>query len=1372
MFELLKVTLTGEVCPEPGAARARLRRGGGLGVLAAVLVLWACGAPPEEPAGAFAPEPEAMATAEAAQTCAPSELESGERRCAGSFTYSLECYALRATQACGQDTGTKSCTVYRSCQHPDFGKTRGPYSMSRQLDWDGSYTCDDIALAHLDTLSATDRQGVTYTYYVSTTGEWDEMLTGGADDGASAWAGLSVINQTCHINFSNYPVPVTGTGPQCGTSSYSCAPACVNYKLCRHPDFGTGATSTTVITQAVNADMEETCDSKAQQYLASLPAYRRTGATYTYTLQYQPAGLAFCTITFVTPDYQMGSGPQCGTQVGPCTATSVSPVYNECRHASHGEAPDAQCGAGYEAAQAPAGSTPTQTAALATSQWTAAKNLGAPVYDAPITCSDCRGALSLTREQVARRVYATAGMAKKDAKLHILAGSAYYLARDNPAMTQAELTAGLNSLASALGAYTVPAAQDGGTLARRVLRILSDAEPTLGATSPAGKALRTYTRELLAAMRLGLEQERRLAPLLEQVDRYPEAEAFISEAWGQLFDLAATRPALAAAVNDGGIGAALGVRTTDTFQVMLNVYPLEPLKTFILSHVDPEGGISTTPTELTDLAASASSRGLQAANAYAASVLALNDAQDDYVAAKAAANPVGPTSTSTPSPADDAFKAAIAAAKTRQESLASTWKDTKEAVSGATGLAVDLVGKDTRGGKDLALLGKAVEQTLEALEKYSASSLKIAEKIVGTLELGASALDIVSSAIFTGQMVGAVLKVLSLFSGKTPEQSLDEKILIQVRALRDLVVNVQREMRGRFDRTDRNITRVYDEMLRQFAIVNWQLGTISEDVNQLQKALYGFQGDINRLDRNVYAYLAATSRRSFVEEVNDKLEWRVKVPNPDPNDPNMQFTFADYEDGENLFQTWAVFHSKDALAAGPEVRGYTDANLLTELGNYPLAFNINYLRILPGERLTLPVLYGDRVANPLDWVAGAEAWLQLSEEWPDYARYIGAQRRTQIIQEGENLKTALRRIEQAPLFDRLAAHYDARWENVKTAIANAEHAFETHPLNKTYGVDLWSGPDQRPSEHWLAPPSDHALRRCQGYEYRPGIIELPLNLKRWPHEELKALMLAHNLGLGTLSACVSGDWDIKSYNITELGTFYVWRLYAEVQIRYNGTPVYVHKFTSTVERSKLVRPYESSFNPATYYDTYGLISDNWAVMAGADSTRRYTGATVLTQVRPQVSSALTNLQRGFYLDIASRLTQAGDPVGAAAQNLSGSKLLWESYVAMGLPLSLTNDEALRELLYGQDKVMTGVDLQGENTLPDDVQDVYTLFGNAASPPARNIMTDLDASVRTRSQHLKTTVGTILARLQSTGDSEADSWVDTTLLRLRVTTPTP
>lgn len=1123
----------------------------------------------------------------------------------------------------------------------------------------------------------------------------------------------------------------------------------------------------------LSTDLGETCDSKAQQYLASLPVYRRTGATYTYTFQYQPGGLEVCTITFVTPDYQVGSGPQCGTQVGPCSSSSVSPLYNECRHATHGVAPDAQCGAGHEAAQAPAGSTPAQTQALAASQWTAAKNLGAPVYDAPITCSDCRGSLSLTRAQVARRVYATAGMAKTDPKLHILAGSAYYLARDNPALTQAELTTGLNTLASALGAYTVPAAQDGGTLARRVLRILSDAEPTLGAASREGKALRAYTRELLAAMRLGLEQERRLAPLLEQVDRYPEAEAFISEAWGQLYDLAATRPALASAVNGGGIGSALGVYTTDTFQQMLTVYPVEPLKTFILSHVDPDGGISATPAELTELAAAASHKGLQAADAYATSVLTLNTAQETYIAAKAAANPVGPTGTATASPEDDAFKAAIAAAKARQESLASTWKGAKEAVSGATGLAVDLVGKDTRGGKDLALLGKAVEQTLEALEKYSASSLKIAEKIVGTLQLGASALDIVSSAIFTGQMVGAVLKILSLFSGNTAQPSLDEKILTEVRALKDLVVRVQREMRARFDRTDRNVTRVYDEMLRQFAIVNWQLGTISEDVNQLQRALYGFQGDINRLDRNVYAYLAASSRRTFVEEVNGKLEWRVRVPNPDPNDPNMQFDFDDYEHAENLFQTWAVFHAKDALAAGPDVRGYTDANLLTELGNYPLAFNVNYLRVLPAMRFSpMPALYADRVANPLDWVAGAEAWLQLAEEWPAYAGYMGAGRRTAIIEEGQRLKTALRGIEQAPLFDALAAHYDARWGELKTAIGNAEQVFETNPLNRTYGVDLWSGPDQKPSEHWLAPPSQHALRRCTGNEYRPGLIELPLDMRRWPHDELKALMLAHNLGLGTLSACVYGDWDIKSYNITELGTFYVWTLYAEVQVRYNGTAVYAHKFRSTVERSKLVRPYESNFNPATYWDTYGLVADNWGVMVSADSIRRFTGATVLTQVRPQVASALTGLQKSFYQEIASRLTQAGDPVGAAAHNLSGSKLLWESYVAMGLPLSLTNDEALRALLYGQDKVMTGVDLQGENTLPDDVQDVYTLFGGAAAPPARNIMTDLDASVRARSLRLKTTAGTILARLQSTGDSEADSWVDTTLLRLRVTAPAP
>jgi hypothetical protein len=101
------------------------------------------------------------------------------------------------------------------------------------------------------------------------------------------------------------------------------------------------------------------------------------------------------------------------------------------------------------------------------------------------------------------------------------------------------------------------------------------------------------------------------------------------------------------------------------------------------------------------------------------------------------------------------------------------------------------------------------------------------------------------------------------------------------------------------------------------------------------------------------------------------------------------------------------------------------------------------------------------------------------------------------------------------------------------------------------------------------------------------------------------------------------------------------------------------------------------------------------------------------------------VQREFYRAVATRLGQAGDPIGQHGARLTGSTLLWQAIVLSGLPLTIQANEILRSLLFGGNALLGGTDRDVEDLLLDDFQDLYTLFaGRDEDPPPANILGDI------------------------------------------------
>ncbi|RKH62758.1 hypothetical protein D7V93_09645 [Corallococcus llansteffanensis] len=1326
-------------------------------------------------------------------------MTSGSRVCTGGLGYSLECFASQREEACGADTSPQSCLVYGTCQHPDFGKIRGTYTQTVSIPDDPGHSCQDAADAHLAQLSPADRAGVTYV--IGPLGGGGESLKEGGFLADAAFFGASPVaapilpTRPCVIIYSNYPnaAVATGTGPQCGQSITSCAPACVNHQTCQHPDFGM-ATVTSLVPFFVSGLQGGSCDLAAQNYIFyQLPPHQQ-GATYTYTSEPYSDGESEgirCDVTFTYPEYKYGTGPQCGTAVGPCSASSLSPVYKSCRASAHGLAPsDADCGPGFSGTTTVPPNTPQAAVeAQAQAQWAASGTLGSPVYDEPIFCTQCRAPFFLGRTDVQKRVYTAAALFKNNPKLHILAGTAYFLARQNPGMSAANLTTHLNSVSVALNSYAYDPTRDAsGPLVRLVIRMLSRAEPGLAASPVARDALRAYSRGLLGTMNTGLSQQQLAESAHEHVGQYGRGEEFILGAWDQLFDTTLGSTALATAVNTGIIGTTLGIHTDTDARSMLDLYRMEPLRTFVINHWQSDGSIEATEAEVRQLVTDASTAGLDVAKQYATVLYTLNAAEQrwrDRTALRPAGAPsaLAAASATTLTPEEE-FKQILEQAKKDRTRVKDATTGVREGVSGALGLASMLLRGFEQGelAGDIARFSSALNTTLQAIAGYTESSIKIADTLTGALGLGVKGFQVISAAVFTGQMVAAVVQFLSILSGgnqPTPEQL----ILKEVKELRQFVGEVRVQMLSRFDRIDRKLNFIYAEMMSRFDLVDWQLGLLNQDLQETQSALFNLNSNLNRMERDIFVALEENARQPFRLGVDHYLQWDAYHPSPMPNAP-------DYTNAEPLFFSWAKTEALGETLAGAYGRDYSDAGILVSLTTHTVAHNINYLAQLPGRWPPLSALSDKRLVSPKDWGNGAEAYARLTEEQAAYAAAQPMTHHGEIITEGEKLDAALRNIGK-PLFGALHDRYTGDWDAMKAAINGAESVWRNDPLKKLYGIDLWGGPDQQPSQHALTPGVKEVVR-CEGDGKWPdgdgdnAPDQIGLALTVWRYDALRALLIADNLDLegAQLDVCATTRWQLHSSQPTGLGTYYELKYWLRptVYVRYRywdaatsavkSEFVFAHSFSPTTELVDIVRQDRiPTYNPNATVSPDKALVQNWGAISALPSSNASLLSTTLRDlVRPKVAARLVREQQDFYASIALRVKQPGDALNGYAQRLTGTQLLWKAYVTLGLPLSVEHDDGLRALLYGDDAVMSGWDVDDEDTVDDDLSDLYALFAVTLSPPAENLIIKLDTEVKGRAQRLRALVDAIYDNQASSGGSEASAWTESTLLHLRLSNP--
>lgn len=972
--------------------------------------------------------------------------------------------------------------------------------------------------------------------------------------------------------------------------------------------------------------------------------------------------------------------------------------------------------------------------------------------------------VTMPKKAVDREVY-LAVAATSSPETDVLAGIVRHLLLLRPDMGTPELKQSSEAIAASIAQHRPDPARDlSPDDAFRMSRILAAVVPHL-TDALLHEAAAGYIREFLRSFRQGASQRRQVQPLDLQFDRLPGVQRLRREIWSGLHDSAVARQAVAAGIDTGPLGAALGIATNDSAADAVTKVDLPVLRTLVQDHLQPNGSITMPAGGVQSSLGQVSNTVSGLRDQYTVNLIEINVSIGKAEEKKTPENLT-------------ALEAAIKKAEEKQKELDELLKGAAQGAESALGVLAALADLgDGEFGSDIREFAAISVGMLNAIRKVAEASIQVGKVIRGIASASASGLLLGGGIGFAFVMTALMIQATGLFGGRS--KPIEQVILEEVRKLAELVADLRDEMRARFDRIDQRLDRMYAGILTRLAEIDFNLGQVEGNVEELQASLYQLHTELTRLTADLQAQLDAAHRRDLVEGINGFLNFQERTGQP--------IDAQSFFEGENLFFSWGNDHAKDALQAGPEERAFTDDDLLRELTRFGAATNVNYLREVPAERFGLALLSQSRLANPLDWIVAAEAYAQLSEESPALAAQVSDARVDDLIEIGESLGLALSEIADPQLFATLTEHYRTRFDDVQRAIATAEDVFRIAPRHQLHGISLFDGAEQLPTRHFFTSDAWVELGRCGGGRFDDATSKLPTNvLSDLDQAALRPYLIADNLsrsilpgvagGLSQLSACIAASWRLISFEEPGLGNLVriTYELSIHVNISY-GTQLVYQYTANTPERFIATVPKDEfdTFDPVN--DPRGknpyplLVGDKrlWSKMSTFQRRQRIVDPALRTATVDAVAAKLRLAQRAFYIQVAEGLAQAGDAIGLLGQRLTGSKVLWQNLVLAGLPLSVQANEVLRSLLFGGNALLAGSDAEVEDSLLDDLRDLYAFFGTRAEdPPPANIAADLRTLALDRLNQLKELVDGILAA----GDPpEPPQVFAPTLLRLSLLT---
>jgi hypothetical protein len=649
---------------------------------------------------------------------------------------------------------------------------------------------------------------------------------------------------------------------------------------------------------------------------------------------------------------------------------------------------------------------------------------------------------------------------------------------------------------------------------------------------------------------------------------------------------------------------------------------------------------------------------------------------------------------------------------------------------------------DKKLARDISVSGSVVISSIDAIGKYNDAIIQNKGRT-----------DAASSILLTSNLLTGFTTLMTIFDD--PKKSPDALIMEELRNLREEVIKLHQDMTYRFDRVDITLNQIYVGLLRNLARIEYDVGKLDGKLEDVQTSLLQLSAQLDHVEQAMFEYLTDLSVRMTNRSMTYCLEFS-KLYAPATLDDE------DYRRCQADFLTWAVSDSRDRLAA-PLTNIYeADFSRLTR--ELPLPSKINLLAYIVSQVDPAYGLPARRLANPLVWATGAQAYVEMAQQYPAYFKKYPPEGLRRLIETGEDLDRFLAAMtlkragsqitaNRRPI-DELIDNYRAAALALASDMEQMQKEFIEHTAKS---ISLWGDADQKtdyvPTQ--LSTPIETVVGGTKTHlSLSPDIRTLLPN----------CVLNAEKLGLG--SATFSLDFSIVDISIR-----------SGPKIRGNDSfSEYGHlRTTLTVkfdDRIVLRRGFDTGEYPICFVgagqrcvgpdldtgissgvnsfysakaDIYHSMVSKSFDLSGADAPE--IGKSVVS-VREKVTKQIHTLRRensGTLLAAFSR----SDALATRSQRLNGAVDMVDLYVSYVLPQSVTENDELRGLLFGDKRIVDG-DL------------IQTSLAHA---PERSPLPGLRSDINTRSRALNRSIRNILAALGEQRKHELQPLIETTLMRL-------
>ena len=592
---------------------------------------------------------------------------------------------------------------------------------------------------------------------------------------------------------------------------------------------------------------------------------------------------------------------------------------------------------------------------------------------------------------------------------------------------------------------------------------------------------------------------------------------------------------------------------------------------------------------------------------------------------------------------------------------------------------------DKKFGKQLETIGKAVVTSVTAINTYMTTVLGQGLSVAATA---------MGTAVLTGNLLGAAMSLIGLFSGGGDPNA---AVQAEIGKLRDQINRLAQGMDRRFDRIESALTEMYGNLTAQLDALTRSLDQVHANLGRIATQLQTIERKVDSMALATHVALENIARDPLNTVITTYVHHKEITGEPIPDYIDTYFPKAE----SPTFEFAAVRAAGEGTFTVPA--GTSTADPVSQLDLYLPEGSINYLTQWAGQRAGGAWTTG-RVANAAAWKTAARTYNILQLQNPQYAKRIDAGRAEAVAEAGDEINRRVRQFSTPgaggatnALFTALVADYRTAVNAWRDQVDNVRRAVLWNGSDVIPEYDMWGSPDQQIAAGNRISESG-SMGPCTG---TLGNRTVPATLR---HNTLPNPFQLANHGMPpahrpTFTSC----YEAQYVNVMENEGPRFHTTSGDLQITVRSRVKWAGGDWQQVRSATRVFPIGvfCSWNvrsqvPDGYcYDERKYLDERWntTYRAAFESAAIPTVDAQTVTARAKAASMLAGRQKYFY-----RVMLAGTGTAAPDNGTwDSSKVLWQrgkqvsdslrllqAYSELGFGTALESDDSLRGLLFGSD----------------------------------------------------------------------------------------